>query len=72
MDPNRDEALIYEQVLREECDVATRKDVYAGLPHVFWTYWPTAGFSVKHGSDCVEGMRWLLKEGKKGGFAKMS
>ena len=33
MDPLRDEGLIYEHVLREECGVATRLDLYPGLPH---------------------------------------
>lgn len=72
MDPNRDEALIYERVLREECGVMTRKDVYAGLPHVFWKYWPTLEYSVKHKWDSVQGLKWLLKEGKKVGAASTS
>jgi acetyl esterase/lipase len=33
LDPLRDEALIYEEVLRTECGVKTRLDVYPGLPH---------------------------------------
>lgn len=35
-DPLRDEALVYEKVLREEFGVKTKVDVYPGLPHGFW------------------------------------
>ena len=64
MDPLRDEALIYEQVLREECGVPTRIDTYPGLPHGFWSWWPNAEFSKKHLETCVEGMKWLLEMAK--------
>ena len=33
MDPLRDEALIYERVLREDFGVNTKLHVYPGLPH---------------------------------------
>lgn len=36
MDPLRDEGLLYERLLRTECDVCTRLVIYAGLPHAFW------------------------------------
>jgi acetyl esterase/lipase len=38
MDPLRDEALIYEKVLREDYGVKTKLDVYPGLPHGFWIF----------------------------------
>ncbi|KAJ9610806.1 hypothetical protein H2200_005583 [Cladophialophora chaetospira] len=60
MDPLRDEALIYERVLREEHGIATRVDLYPGLPHGFWSWWPNAEFSKKHARDSIEGLRWLL------------
>ncbi|KAJ9644333.1 hypothetical protein H2204_001685 [Knufia peltigerae] len=60
MDPLRDEALIYERVLREECNVPTRLDLYPGLPHGFWSWWPTAGFSKKQAQDSMAGLKWLL------------
>jgi acetyl esterase/lipase len=39
LDPLRDEALIYEKVLREENGVDTRINIYDGLGHMFWTNW---------------------------------
>lgn len=38
LDPLRDEALIYENVLREN-GVETKLDVYDGCGHMFWTNW---------------------------------
>lgn len=60
MDPLRDDGLIYEKILREECGVPTKLDLYPGLPHGFWSWWPKARFSEKLRSDSVEGLRWLL------------
>jgi acetyl esterase/lipase len=56
MDPLRDEGLIYEQTLREEWGVKTRMDIYPGLPHGFWSFYPTVGFSKKHLADTMNGM----------------
>lgn len=39
LDPLRDEALIYERVLREENGVDTKINVYDGFGHMFWTNW---------------------------------
>lgn len=61
MDPLRDEGLIYEKILREECGVSTKLDLYPGLPHGFWSWWPTAAFSQKQVKDSAEGFRWLLE-----------
>ncbi|CZR51824.1 related to Putative sterigmatocystin biosynthesis lipase/esterase STCI [Phialocephala subalpina] len=60
MDPLRDEALIYEDILREESGVKTKVDLYPGLPHGFWSYFPEAEFSKKLQVDCVESLKWLL------------
>jgi len=38
-DPRRDEALLFEQLLKKEY-VDTKKYVYSGLPHGFWTTCP--------------------------------
>lgn len=62
MDPLRDEALLYEQVLREDCGVATRVDLYPGLPHGFWSWWPAAGFSKRQFHDSIQGLGWLLAQ----------
>ncbi|KAK3077412.1 hypothetical protein LTS18_010328 [Coniosporium uncinatum] len=66
MDPLRDEALIYERVLREECGVKTRLDVYPGHGHYFWTNWPKLEMSRKFVDDTLEGVRWLLDQSPKG------
>jgi acetyl esterase/lipase len=59
-DPFRDEALIYEKQLREDFGVATRTSLYPGLPHGFWSWWPTAEFSKRHARDLHDGLEWLL------------
>lgn len=64
MDPLRDEALIYEEILREEIGVKTLVDLYPGLPHGFWSWWTDAGFTKKFRDDCVKGMKWLLEQSK--------
>ncbi len=60
MDPIRDDGLLYERALREEAGVPTKIDLYPGLPHAFWSWWPTAEFSKKQLQDAVEGFRWLV------------
>ncbi|KAH7336299.1 Alpha/Beta hydrolase protein [Rhexocercosporidium sp. MPI-PUGE-AT-0058] len=64
LDPLRDEAFIYEEMLREENGIKTLVDVYPGLPHGFWSWWTTADFSLKFQEDCVMGMKWLLEQSK--------
>lgn len=61
MDVLRDEALIYEEILREECGTQTKVDLYKGLPHGFWEFWPNAEFTKRMRKDSVEGLKWLLK-----------
>ncbi|EGE04154.1 abhydrolase superfamily protein [Trichophyton mentagrophytes] len=61
LDPLRDEALIYERVLREEAGVKTKIDVYKGLGHYFWTNFPELEMSRTFVEDTVKGMRWLLE-----------
>jgi acetyl esterase/lipase len=60
-DPLRDEGLIYEKILREDCAISTKLDLYPGLPHGFASWWPTASFSQKQRKDAVSGLRWLLE-----------
>ncbi|KPI37865.1 AB hydrolase superfamily protein B1A11.02 [Cyphellophora attinorum] len=59
-DPLRDEGLIYEQILREDCGIDTKVDLYPGLPHGFWSWFTSAQFSREHFKNAVEGLRWLL------------
>lgn len=61
MDPLRDEAIIYERVVREEGGVKTKVDMYPGLPHGFWAGFPHASFSKKFLQDSIDGLEWLLE-----------
>ncbi|KAG0649279.1 AB hydrolase superfamily [Hyphodiscus hymeniophilus] len=62
-DPLRDEGLIYEQVLREDSGVKTRLDIFPGLPHGFWSWFPQAEFSKDFQLKTVDGLKWLLEQG---------
>ena len=59
MDILRDEALIYEQVLREG-GVETMLDVYPGMPHIFWNTFSRLGQGRKAAEDLRKGVKWLL------------
>ncbi|KAJ5690217.1 alpha/beta-hydrolase [Penicillium macrosclerotiorum] len=58
-DPRRDEALLFERLLREE-NVSTKLFVYPGLPHGFWTTCPDLEVSQSWQKDLVDGVRFLL------------
>lgn len=59
LDPLRDEALIYADML-EESHVRTKVDVYPGLPHGHWGFFPFLEGSRKFRKDQVNGFGWLL------------
>ncbi|QIW97041.1 hypothetical protein AMS68_002559 [Peltaster fructicola] len=61
-DPLRDEALIFERLLRVDEKVKTKVDVYQGLPHGFWSIVPTLNVSKKFTDESLEGVRWLLEQ----------
>ena len=63
LDPLRDEGLLYERVLREECGGKTSLKVYDGFGHMFWTNWPGLQRSKEFVSDTLEGVKWLLEVG---------
>ncbi|KAL7932782.1 Alpha/Beta hydrolase protein [Trichoderma chlorosporum] len=61
LDPVRDCALVMEQVFKDE-GVATRRDIYPGLPHGFWGFFPDMKVSAKQRQDAEEGLKWLLSK----------
>ncbi|TKA74431.1 hypothetical protein B0A49_02859 [Cryomyces minteri] len=63
-DPFRDEGLLFEEILREECGVKTKLDVYPGLPHSFWSLFPSMEVSRRCVEDTVRGVGWLLEQVK--------
>ncbi|KAI9810466.1 MAG: hypothetical protein M1827_006242 [Pycnora praestabilis] len=66
MDPLRDEAFIYERLLREDFGVKTKVDVYPGLPHAFWNNWPQLSATRKWAKDGNKGVGWLLGHASEG------
>lgn len=61
MDVNRDEDLIYEEVLREN-GVSTKSNLYPGMPHIFWGTFPMLTQGKQANVDFVNGVKWLLKK----------
>lgn len=59
LDPMRDYGLLWQKLLQIE-DVATKLDVYSGLPHGFWAVWKDLSASKRWKDDCRAGWRWLL------------
>ncbi|KAE9976275.1 hypothetical protein BLS_002149 [Venturia inaequalis] len=62
MDPLRDEAMLYERLLREKYDTKTLLKIYPGLPHGFYGLASTLKSSGAFVEDTVEGMKWLLEQ----------
>lgn len=62
MDPLRDDTLIYEHVLREEYDVLTKLDVYAGVPHCAPDFFPMLPLAEKALRDLKDGVEWILSQ----------
>lgn len=69
LDPLRDEAIIYERVLREENGIKTKSYIYPGLPHGHWGFFPFLKGSEKFRQEQVDGMGWLL--GREPDFSKV-
>ncbi|CZR62780.1 related to Putative sterigmatocystin biosynthesis lipase/esterase STCI [Phialocephala subalpina] len=61
-DMGRDFALVYEEVLRGE-GVMTKVDVFPGLPHGFWGFFPKSDFARDFWTRSEEAFVWLLENG---------
>lgn len=60
LDPLRDEALLYESLLRKNGAEKTRLYFYSGVPHGFYKWAPHISLSKRLRKDTLEGVRWLL------------
>ena len=59
LDLVRDDALLYEKVLRDG-EVDTRMTVYPGMPHLFFNYFPKLKQTYRWRKETLNGMKWLL------------
>lgn len=57
----RDDGLIYERMLRDS-GTKTRLNVYQGLPHCFWAFFPGYKGSKEFMVDVALGFAWLLNK----------
>jgi acetyl esterase/lipase len=61
MDPWRDPGLLYEEKVREEGG-KTRLDIFPGLVHGFWSFFPEANFAKEYREKSEEALEWLLEQ----------
>jgi len=60
LDPLRDEALLYERLLREQ-GIRTKLDIYPGVPHGFKYMFPEMAATKKWHADLLDGFKWVLE-----------
>lgn len=58
----RDDSLVYERTLRLDAGVETKVDVYTGMPHCWWFFYPEHTATKRYHRDIVNGMGWLLRK----------
>lgn len=56
----RDDSLVYERCLRLDNKIPTKVDVYTGMPHVWWYFYPNHTATARFHRDTVAGIGWLL------------
>jgi acetyl esterase/lipase len=61
-DPLRDEALIFERIMREDEHIKTKVELYPGQPHGFHSVFPSMKASEKFVKDTLDGVKWLLEQ----------
>lgn len=59
MDPLRDEAIVFERILREAGN-KTKLHICPGLPHGHWGFFPFSKASDQFRKDQIEAVGWLL------------
>jgi acetyl esterase/lipase len=60
MDLIRDDGIVYSYTL-DDARVPVKLNAYAGVPHSFWSYFPTLPQSRKAMVDIAKGFGWMLK-----------
>ena len=59
LDTWRDSAILYKHLL-EKAGGAVKLDIYPGLPHTFWAFYPQVSAASKWAHELVSGTKWLL------------